>query len=268
MNNTTIGVNSTPVPNNNNNNSTTLPANITNLLYQIDTGQVTQLTGQQIGTVAQFLGVPAGDLSGVSAQDLKDILGAAKDQFKATAQSLGVNITGTVNMGSDQYQGMSIQDKIFALMLSAIDRQEKSLQSRFEMMAQQNTKVDTLNSVSSQLGTLSGQLDPTKPDSTVDITKATIQIKGEDGTMQDVNMVDYLKQAGVTLPEDPSKVNQESLSALQSTIKDKTESVSTTSQTDLLKLQTESSKLSRTYELLTTFTKNTSDTCQNIISKM
>lgn len=266
--NTSIGVNSSPVPNNNTtNNTTALPANVTNLLHQIDTGQVTQLSDRQLGMVADFLGIPATDLQGVDPSGLKDMLAGPQAQFQSAAQSLGISTAGTTNIGSSEYDGMSIQEKIFALMLSAIDKQEKSLEARFSMMAQQNAKVDTLNAVSEQLGALSGQLDPTKPDSTVDISKATIQIKDENGVMQDVNMVKYLQDSGITLPEDPTKVNQESLSSLQSTIKDQTESVSSTSQTDLLKLQTESSKLSRLYEMTTAMMKNMSDACQNIISK-
>lgn len=267
--NTNIGVNTSPVPNgNNHNNTTALPANITNLLHQIDTGQVTQLTSQNINTIAQFLGVPANDLQGVNPEDLRGMLTDTRGQLQSTAQNLGINTSGTINIGSSEYEGLSIQEKIFALMLSAIDRQEKSLEARFEMMAQQNSKIDTFNAVSEQLGALSGQLDPTKPDSTVDITQATIQIKGEDGTMQEVNMAQYLQDAGITLPEDLENVNQETLSSLQSTIKDQTESISSTSQTDLLKLQTESSKLSRLYEMTTAMMKNMSDACQNIISKL
>lgn len=266
--NTAIGVNATPVPNNNINNTTALPDNIRNLLYQIDTGQVTQLTSQHQAIIGDFLGIPAQDLSGLGVQDLKDILTDARDRFKATAQALGIDITSRVNIGSDEYAGMSIQEKIFALMLSTIDKQEKSLEKRFEMMAQHNSKIDTFNAVSEQLGALSGQLDPTKPDSTVDITQATIQIKGEDGTMKDVNMASYLRDAGITLPEDLENVNQETLSGLQGTIKDNTESVTSTSQTDLLKLQTESSKLSRLYEMTTAMMKNFNDACQNIISKL
>jgi hypothetical protein len=266
--NTAIGVNATPVPNNNVNNTTALPANITNLLYQIDTGRVTQLTSQHQEMIGEFLGIPAPQLQGLSAADLRSVVMDAREQFQATAQNLGISTTGTVNIGSDEYAGMSIQEKIFALMLSAIDKQEKSLEKRFEMMAQNNAKVDTFNAVSEQLGALSGKLDPTKPDSTVDITQATIQIKGEDGTMKEVNMANYLRDAGITLPEDLENVNQETLSGLQGTIKDNTESVTSTSQTDLLKLQTESSKLSRLYEMTTAMMKNMSDACQNIISKL
>ncbi len=242
---------------------------IRNVLEGVHNGSITELNESHLDTIADTLGMPAGtDYSNVNTNDLQGAVTNLRNTFTQTAESAGINTSGQVDLNSPEYADMSIQDKIFALMLSAIDKQEKSLESHFQQIAGQRAQMDTFNAASEQLNALSGQLDPTKPDSTVDISKATIQITGQDGSPQEVNLAQYLKDSGLTLPDDPTKVNSETLSGIQSAVKDKTDSISSTSQTDLLKLQTESSKLSRLYDIATNMTKSFGDSNANIVRNL
>lgn len=231
--------------------------NVKVLIQNIKSGQVPGLNASDIDASG----------SNVSAQ-------SAGSDLSSTAGEIGLNTSaatagsGAIDFSSPEYADMSIQDKIFALMLSAIDKQEKSLESRFEQIAGQRAQMDTFNAASEQLNALAGQLDPTKPDSTVDISEATIQVPDQNGTPQTVNLVQYLQDSGLTIPDDPTKVNSETLSGIQSAVKDKTESISSTSQTDLLKLQTESSKLSRLYDMTTNMMKSMADSLANIVRNL
>ncbi len=264
-----IGVQVTAVPQRNagvNQNDLT---GIRNIIEGVHNGSITELNESHLNTIADTLGIPVGtNYSNVSPNVLQGAVTDLRNTFTQTAESVGVNISGQINLNSPEYADMSIQDKIFALMLSAIEKQEKSLESRFEQIAGQRAQMDTFNAASEQLNALAGQLDPTKPDSTVDISEATIQITGQDGSPQTVNLVQYLKDSGITIPDDPTKVNSETLSGIQSAVKDKTESISSTSQTDLLKLQTESSKLSRLYDMTTNMMKSLADSLANIVRNL
>lgn len=201
---------------------------------------------------------------GMDFDGAESAVGQAASGNSSASSASSASRTDMPAVGSAEYEGMSIQEKIFALMLSAIDSQEKSLEQRFEMIASQKDKVDTLNKANAALGDLAGQLDPADPEDTIDITQTTIQIADpETGTMRDVNAAQYLKDAGYTFT-DPTKMNATGLSSLQSAVKDGTESLNATSQTDLLKLQTESSKLSRLYEITTNMMKTMSDSAQGI----
>lgn len=242
---------------------------IRSLLIGIQNNTIREFTPAHQDILAEFLGIPTPDYSNLTPEQIRNAVNSARAGFEASASELGIDTTrGRINVNSSEYEGMSIQDKIFALMLSAIEKQEKSLESRFEQIAGQREQMDTFNAASEQLNALAGQLDPAKPDATVDISEATIQITGQDGNPQTVNLAGYLRDSGLTLPEDLTKVNRETLSGIQSAVKDRTESISSTSQTDLLKLQTESSKLSRLYDMTTQMMKNMADSLANIVRNL
>lgn len=232
---------------------------------------IKNLPPEQQSIANELLGVSPGqnpDYSQFTPEQIKNAVNQARNNFTEVANQLNINTSGQINLDSPEYADMSIQDKIFALMLSAIDKQEKSLESRFEQIAGQRAQMDNFNAASEQLNALAGQLDPTKPDSTVDISEATIQVPDQNGTPQTVNLVQYLQDSGLTIPDDPTEVNSETLSGIQSAVKDKTESISSTSQTDLLKLQTESSKLSRLYDMTTNMMKSMADSLANIVRNL
>lgn len=182
---------------------------------------------------------------------MADAVGGVNPNVDPSALA-GADAAGSVSKSGSKYDGMSLADKIFMLMMSAAEEQESRVEERFNMIEGKNSDTATYNSVMEQLRTANGKLDPEKPDDTVDINKMKFT---HPETGEEVKVADYLKDSGMEVPNDGKDLTKDQITGLMDTVKDKLDSNSSQSQTDIIKLQNENSKLNRIYELLSNFLK-------------